>query len=122
MNAQNDKNEKLEDYAVDVRKLRGVHKQVVAKRRELESLVAEEQGAGPIDSLSETAKERLKADVDEMLAQWEKEKTEDGIGVTGSPAFNELAKEHFDLEQQILDAEDEQVEEATTHPFEHPLR
>lgn len=121
MSSQN-KEEKLEDYAVDVRHLKGVHERVVAKRTEIEALVADERGLGSLQSLSDEAKEHLSAEVDQMLSDWEKEKSDDGTGVTGSPAFNKLALEHFALEQQILDAEDDQVEEASTHPFKHPLR
>ncbi|MBA2125720.1 hypothetical protein DLM45_05710 [Hyphomicrobium methylovorum] len=122
MNAQSDDGERLEDYAVDVRKLRGVHQEVVAKKTEIEALIAMEQNLGPLEAINPAAMERLKAHVDQLLEQWEKEKTEDGRAVTGSVAFNKLAQEHFDLEQKILDAQDEQVEEATEHPFEHPLR
>ena len=114
--------EKLEDYAVDVRKLRGVHEAVVAKRSEIEALTAEEQNLGPVETLADPIKERLKSLVDQLLEQWEKEKNENGIVATGSVAFNKLAQEHFELEQQILDAQDEQVKEATEHPFDHRLR
>lgn len=114
--------EKLEDYAVDVRRLKGVHQEIVAKKSEIEALVAKEQNLGPIEALSAPALERLKSQVDQLLDEWAKEKNEDGVAATGSVAFNKLAQEHFALEQQILDAEDEQVEEATEHPFKHPLR
>ena len=122
MSLKHDDDEKLEDYAVDVRKLRGVHEHLVAKRSEIEALTAEEQNLGPVETLADPAKERLKSLVDQLLDEWEKEKNEDGIVATGSAAFNRLAQEHFALEQQILDAQDEQVMEATEHPFDHPLR
>ncbi len=122
MNADKDDDEKLEDYAVDVRELRGVHEHLVAKRSEIEVLIAKEQNLGPVEELSGPACERLKAQVDQLLEEWEKEKVEAGRAATGSEAFNRLAQEHFDIEQQILDAQDEQVEEATEHPFEHRLR
>lgn len=112
--------EKLEDYAVDVGRLKHVHQALIAKRSEIEALVAEEQGLSP--TVSEGAKEHLKSQVDKLLEEWEREKDEDGIVPTGSAAFNKLAREHFDLQQQILNAEDEQVDEATEHPFEHRLR
>jgi len=114
--------EKLEEYAVDVGRLKDVHQDLVAKRSQIEALVALEQNLGPVETISEDAKERLKSHVDKLLEEWEKEKKEDGIVPTGSVAFNKLAREHFDLQQQILNAEDEQVEEATEHPFDHPLR
>jgi hypothetical protein len=122
MNPKTDEDEKLEDYAVDVRRLRGVHQALVAKRSEIEVLIADEQNLGSIDAMSSPAKERLKSQVARLLEQWEKERNEDGHAATGSVAFNKLAQQHFDIEQQILDAEDEQVKEATEHPFEHPLR
>jgi hypothetical protein len=75
-----------------------------------------------VEAMAVPTCERLKSQVNQLLDQWEKEKNEDGRAATGSVAFNKLAQEHFDLEQQILDAQDEQVEEATEHPFEHPLR
>lgn len=122
MNADKDDDEKLEDYAVDVRELRRVHEHLVAKRSEIEVLIAKEQNLGPVEELSGPAYERLKAQVDQLLEEWEKEKVEAGRAATGSEAFNRLAQEHFDIEQQILDAQDEQVEEATEYPFEHRLR
>ena len=45
MNAEKDDDEKLEDYAVDVRELRGVHEHLVAKRSEIE--VLDSGGAKP---------------------------------------------------------------------------
>ena len=72
--------------------------------------------------MSGPAYENLKSQVDRLLEEWENEKREAGRGPTRSVAFNKLAQEHFDIEQKILDAQDEQVEEATEHPFEHPLR
>lgn len=122
MNAEKDDDEKLEDYAVDVRELRGVHEHLVAKRSEIEVLVADERNLGPVEAMSGPAYESLKSQVDRLLEEWENEKTEAGRGATRSVAFNKLAQEHFDIEQKILDAQDEQVEEATEHPFEHPLR
>jgi hypothetical protein len=122
MNSKTDDDEKLEDYAVDVRELRGVHEHLVAKRSEIEVLIAEEQNLGPVEAMAGPAYERLKSQVDQLLEEWENEKKEVGRAATGSVAFNKLAQEHFDIEQQILDAQDEQVEEATEHPFEHPLR
>ena len=122
MNAEKDDDEKLEDYAVDVRELRGVHEHLVAKRSEIEVLIAEERNLGPVEAMSGPAYESLKSQVDRLLEEWENEKREAGRAATGSVAFNKLAQEHFDIEQQILDAQDEQVEEATEHPFEHPLR
>jgi hypothetical protein len=117
-----DDSQKLEDYAVDVGELKSVHQKLVVKRSEIEALVAEEQNMGPIETMTDVAKEHLKSKVDQLLDEWEKEKIEDGVVATGSAAFNKLAQEHFDFEQQILQAEDEQVEEATHHPFAHPLR
>ena len=117
-----DKGEKLEDYAVDVRKLRHVHEDIVAKKSEIAALVAQEESLGPVEELSASAKEKLVAQVDHLLEEWEREKLEDGRPATGSVAFSKLAQEHFDLTQKILDAEDNQVEEATEHPFEHPIR
>jgi len=46
MNAEKDDDEKLEDYAVDVRELRGVHEHLVAKRSQIEVLIAEERKPG----------------------------------------------------------------------------
>lgn len=122
MNARSDDDEKLDDYAVDVRRLRGVHQDVVAKRTEIEALIAEEQNLGSVEAMTRPTLEHLKSQVDQLLEEWEREKNEDGLAATGSVAFNKLAQEHFDLEQQILDAQDEQVEEATERPFDHPLR
>ena len=120
-NKAND-SEKLEDYAVDVHKLREVHEKIVAKRNEIETLLAEEQHLGALEMLADTDRERLGYHVDQLLEQWEKERNEDGRVATGSEAFGKLAQEHFDLEQQVLDAQDEQFQEATEHPLEHPVR
>ena len=114
--------ENLEDYAVDVGKLKSIHQRLVSKRGEIEALVAGEQGLEPPANMSSEAKQHLTTIVDRLLAEWQTERTKDGTGATGSVAFAKLAQAHFDLEQQILDAEDEQVEEATEHPFDHPLR
>jgi hypothetical protein len=119
---KNKDEENLEEYAVDVGKLKEVHEELVAKTREIQELIAEEQQFGPLDAMTDSEYERLRSHVDQLLQEWEKEKNEDGRAVTGSVAFNRLAQERFAIEQQILDAEDEQVEEATEHPFEHPLR
>ena len=78
--------EKLQDYAVDVRELRGVHEPIVAKRSEIEALTAEEQNLGAVETLTDPVKERLKSQVDQLLEQWEKEKNESGIVATGSAA------------------------------------
>ncbi len=94
----------------------------VAERKEIEALLAEEQHLGALEMLADPDRERLRDHVDQLLKQWEKERNEDGLVATGSEAFSKLAQEHFDLEQQVLDAQDDQVEEATEHPFEHPLR
>lgn len=114
--------EKLEDYAVDVRNLREVHERIVAKRKEMEALIAEEQQLGTWETLADPDRERLRHHVDQLLEQWEKEISSDGVVVTGSEVFSKLAQEHFNLEQQVLNAQDEQVKEATEHPFDHPLR
>ena len=47
MNADTD--EKLEDYAVDVRELKEVHEQIVATKSEIEALVANERGLGSVE-------------------------------------------------------------------------
>ena len=122
MSLKLDDDEKLEDYAVDVRKLRGVHEHLVAKRSEIEALVAEEQNLDPIETMSGLAKEGLKSQVDQLLEQWETEKNEHGQIATGSERLRRLALEHFALEQQILDAQDDQVKEATEHTLDHRLR
>jgi hypothetical protein len=57
-----------------------------------------------------------------MLEKWEEARLAEGFPGHPDTPFNRLAQQHFDLEQQILDAEDEQVEEATEHPFDKPLR
>lgn len=74
MNAEKDDDEKLEDYAVDVRKLRGVHEHLVAKRSEIEVLIAEERKLGPVEAMSGPAYESLKSQVDRLLEEWENEK------------------------------------------------
>ena len=122
MSLKHDDDEKLEDYAVDVRKLRGVHELLVAKRSEIEALLAEEQKLGDSEKMEGSIKEGLKSQVDQLLEQWEKEKNEHGQIATGSERLRRLALEHFALEQQILDAQDDQVKEATEHPFDHRLR
>lgn len=122
MTLKHDDGEQLSDYAVDVGELKKVHEAQVAKRIEIEALIAAEQGIGSVESLNEEAKERLTADVDRHLEEWEREKIEGGIAATGSAAFNKLAQEHYKLSQAILAAQDEQVREATERPFEHPLR
>jgi len=122
MNAENVDDEKLEDYAVDVRELRKVHEQLVATKYEIEALVAEERRLGPIGAMTDDQKENLRTTVEELLNKWEQARFAEGFKGHPDTPFNRLAQQHFDLEQQILDAEDEQVEEATEHPFDHPLR
>jgi hypothetical protein len=122
MNADTDEGEKLKDYAVDVRELKDVHEQIVATKSEIEALVAEERQLGPVGSLTDAQKEKLGQTVDEMLEKWEEAKLAEGFSGHPDTPFNRLAQRHFDLEQQILDAEDEQVKEATEHPFDKPLR
>jgi hypothetical protein len=122
MNADTDEGEKLEDYAVDVRELKEVHEQIVAKKGEIEALVAKERGLGPIETMTDAQKGNLEQIVDDMLEKWEEAKLAEGFPGHPDTPFNRLAQQHFDLEQQILDAEDEQVEEATEHPFDKPLR
>ena len=78
MNAETADDEKLEDYAVDVRKLRGVHEQLVAKRSEIEALIAEERNLGSVEAMAGPAYERLKSQVDRLLDEWENEKTRSG--------------------------------------------
>ena len=117
-----DESEKLESYAVDVRNLREVHERIVAKRNEIEAMLAEEQHLDPLETLADSERVNLKNHIAQLFEQWEKERGEDGQVTTGSEAFRKLAQELFDLEQQVLDAQDEQVEEATHHPFAHPLR
>ena len=120
MNADTD--EKLEDYAVDVRELKEVHEQIVATKSEIEALVANERGLGSVELMTDAQKEQLNEIVDDMLEKWEEAKLAEGFPGHPDTPFNRLAQQHFDLEQQILDAEDEQVEEATEHPFDKPLR
>ena len=122
MNADTDKGEKLEDYAVDVGELKEVHEQIVAAKSEIEALVASERGLGSVESMTDAQKEQLNEIVDDMLEKWEEAKLAEGFSGHPDTPFNRLAQQHFDLEQQILDAEDEQVEEATEHPFDKPLR
>ena len=122
MNADTDEGEKLEDYAVDVRELKGVHEQIVATKGEIEALVAKERQLGPVTSMTDAQKEELRNTVDDMLEKWEEAKLAEGFQGHPDTPFNRLAQQHFDLEQEILDAEDEQVEEATEHPFDKPLR
>ena len=122
MSLKHDDDEQLEDYAVDVRKLRGIHEHLVAKRSEIEALFAEEQKLGGSETMDVSTEEGLKSQVEALLEQWEKEKNEHGQIATGSERLRKLALEHFELEQQILDAQDEQVKEATEHPFDHRLR
>ena len=123
MNADTDKGEKLEDYAVDVRELREVHEQIVATKGEIEALVANERQLGPVKSMTDAQKEKLGETVADMLEKWEAAKLAEGFQGHADTPFNRLAQKHFDLEQEIFDAEDEQVEEATEHPFDNkPLR
>lgn len=122
MALKHDDTERLSDYAVDVGELKKVHEARVAKKSEIETLMAKEQGISQIDSLSEEAKNQLISDVDRHLEEWEREKIEGGKAATGSAAFNKLAEEHYALSQAIIAAQDEQVEEATEHPFDHRLR
>jgi hypothetical protein len=122
MNTETNDDEKLEDYAVDVRELREVHEQLVATKGAIEALVVEERQLGPVDSMTDAQKEELRKTVEDKLERWEEAKLAEGFKGHPDTPFNRLAQEHFDLEQEILDAEDEQVEEATEHPFDKPLR
>ena len=122
MNADNEEGERLEDYAVDVRKLKGVHEQIVATKEDIEALVANERQLGSLASMNDAQKEKLRETVEDMLEKWEEAKLAEGFQGHPDTPFNRLAQQHFNLEQQILDAEDEQVEEATEHPFDKPLR
>jgi hypothetical protein len=120
MNAEANDDEKLEDYAVDVRQLREVHEQLVATKGAIEALVAEERKLGPVEAMTDAQKEDLGMTVEALLEKWEEAKLEEGFSGHADTPFNRLAQERFDLEQEILNAE--QVEEATEHPFDHPLR
>ena len=122
MNADTDKGEKLEDYAVDVRELKDVHEQIVATKSEIEALVAKERQLGPLASMTDAQKDALSDTVASMLEKWEEAKLAEGFQGHPDTPFNRLAQKHFELEQEIFDAEDEQVEEATEHPFDKPLR
>lgn len=122
MTLKHDDTEKLNDYAVDLGPLKEVHEAKIAKRTEIEALVAQENGFGPIESLSDGAKEALAYEVDKLLEGWEREKDENGTASTGSVTFKRLANEYSALSRQIMDAQDNQVKEATERPFEHRLR
>jgi len=122
MNTSKSNNEDLKDYAVDVATLKDIHQRIVSKRAEIETLVAEEQNFGSLASIDEEAKQKLRSIVDKLLAERQTEEAKDGTAATGSVAFNKLADELMRLEQKIFDAENEQVHEATQHPFDHPLR
>jgi hypothetical protein len=113
--------EPLQEYAVDIGPLKDVHLAIVAKRTEIEELIAQEEQLGIVGGMSDEAKERLKSRVDQLLEEWERDRDTE-ISKTGSVAFQKLAREHFDLEQKILNAEDQQAEEVAERPFEHPLR
>ena len=89
MNADTDKGEELEDYAVDVRELKGVHEQIVATKGEIEALVANERGLGSVDSMTDAQKEQLNQIVDDMLEKWEEAKLAEGF--SGHPTLPSIA-------------------------------
>src|SRR4051794_12449833 len=70
--------EQLQDYAVDVGPLKDVHRAIVAKRSEIEALIAQEEQLGALEAMSADAKDRLKSRVDQLLEEWERGKNEDG--------------------------------------------
>ena len=92
MNADTDKGEKLEDYAVDVRELREVHEQIVATKGEIEALVANERQLGPVESMTDAQKEKLGETVADMLEKWEAAKLAEGFQGHADTPFNRLAQ------------------------------
>jgi hypothetical protein len=80
---------------------RATHELLVAKARQIESLIAEEENLGDVNEMTGPERDRLTLKVEQLFEQWKKEKHELGRAATGSVAFNKLAQERFDIEQQI---------------------
>jgi hypothetical protein len=114
--------EKLSDYAVDLKPLKAIHEAKIAKRMEIEALIAKDFVLGPVASLPEARKKVLTAQVDQLLDEWESEKDHTGANSEHSETLGRLAKEYSALSQKIIEAQDRQVKEAANHPFEHRIR
>jgi hypothetical protein len=103
--------------AMDER-LHELRRQLDQKTREIESLVAREQGISSIEKIDPSDYERLQQDVEELLEQWEETAQEESGHADDTP-LNRLIGERFEIEQKIIaavkdeDTDDEYVEGET---------
>lgn len=122
MSLKHDDSEKLSDYAVDLGPLKEIHEAKIAKRMEIEALIAKETGLGDVETLADARKDLLSAQVDQLLEEWERNKdATENVG-SHSDEFKSLAQQYYALSQKIIEAQDDQVHEASEHPFDHRLR
>ena len=79
-----------------------LQRKLATKTREIEALVAKEQGFGDLDAMVSIDHARLQAYVEELIYKWQ-EKNVRPSGSNPDTAINRLIAEREEIEQQIVE-------------------
>jgi hypothetical protein len=75
---------------------------LAAKTREIEALVAKQQGLGDLNAMDSTDYDRLRIYVEELIYKWQEAKVQAPESNSDTPV-NRLIAEREEIEQQIVE-------------------